>query len=804
MIAKTNTVEQGFLSAKCVAKAFLMLAFIFGNAASSSVYSQDFNFDQKAGNASLNYRDFVNDMLVKERYLTTLAATLRRVAELRGGAAFQTAYMKYRASNSVFREVSINSFGYAQGVTGSFFNFDNKDDYDQFSEMLRYYNVKGTLDQYRAVLFASGSKLERDALLQQEITDATRSYRVGDYATSRFAYDEIYNAYNPYYRTLDDVLFLKAESCFGLRYYAEAQQVYAQLLAKYPSSKYANLATYKILFIDYVYDDPNRFFQNLTKYADRLTNKDEDFYRIYQLAGVMYHQNRDYRKAISYFEQIPPDFKDRITVDYALGSCYGALADYDNAEKYYRRITEKTMWPWNTKTESAFKNSALVQVGALNFEKGNRKLEEAKKIFANGDEKKATALRQEALVAYAKSNDCFAEVSTGSVEKDVSDLAQAWLQFKQRNYVGATDDIKAYIKKYGSSDYIYQAVFLSGYISQRRTPNEPEYALRDYYYVLNGLSANEFMEKFFAERRAFRKQLSAVLDITTMPTSADETLSATALMTLQKAILDNLKFDRRRILIAERSMITDDKKADLSGQLAQLKTLKQDALQKGLSRVAKVADESQASLEKLIQMVIVPMTEDLRLFAQHASVLFVAEFDDYDKAIQEDKVTVHKEYEAAEKRLVSLSGSASTPDPKKNALVTYYITMATIVKNQSSALETILHERNFYEAKNVEKAGSASEYAFSGLVYNEISSKRSQVEKYGTALSLFKRAVQAKANQLEFFLKQIDQNMESKGGITQADSLQKMFDGLYNDYRKAFFIGTNVIAGDRPAKSGTQ
>lgn len=761
--------------------------------------------DKYSPNSNISYREFVNDLIAKERYIDYALVDLKKAADLRGQESFRRFYAEYTNRNGAFAEIRADQFGYKGGAEGDYFNFTNKEDYDRFKEYLRFYNIRGSLNAYRQSIIEGATPEQRTDYFRRELLSATKSYEIGDYLTSRFQFEDIYKNYSRYFSNLDDVLLLQGESSFGARYYAEAREAYEKILKNHPNSKSTSAAVYKILFMDYVYDQAPQFRRDYSRYLNRATEKDENLYKSYLIAATVEYQNKEYARAIELLGEVPETVKFRRIADYATGTFYVAMDSIDLAEKSFKRVADATVWPWDTKQDNYIKNSALVQTGHIYYMRGNRIMTEARRIFAEGETKKAIEMRQTAIVAYETAERYYGGVSKGYEERELADLGRAWAKFKERNYNEAQIEIDDFLRRNRTSNNLYQALFLSGYITQKKNPTDPEFALRDYYFVYNGMAANEFLDKFYSQKRLFRDQKLKVETAVLYPASPEEAAAAAELRDLQNQTLSSLAFDKKTIAITERSLISDDRRAELLAKQQQLVAQRETLTGKGLTNLARYADKSQLALGEMLKLVVDPISDEVRLFAEHAPVIFAGEVSDYAQAIEEYKRAVQVEFNEAQKQVKSGESLEPTTDARQQLLASYYRNNASLFRNQSNAILTLLYERNFYDNKTVERAGSMAQYAFSGLVYSEISNRRAQVENYKRIVDIFKRATKKKTEQMQFYLAELEKTMSMSGGkvLTKADVLQKEFDDIYNDFRKAFFIGVDTPKQVSQQQQGT-
>lgn len=752
----------------------------------------DFSSDSKSV-AVISYEEFLNDLLSKERYLDNLSGNLKTAAEKKGDETFGRLYDQYVNRYGKPKSVSINDFGYRGGAEGKYHNFGAKEEYDQFYEYSRFFNIRNVLFSYRGTYLQNASADEINRLFRYEFVSATESYRIGDYMTSRLQFQDLYLTYAPYYRNnLDEVLLLLAESSFGLKYYGEARNLYMQLIKTYPRSEKAAMAAYRILFMDYVYSDVEQFRKNIVIFKSTLNNDQDIYDKALLLAATVEYRESQYNKALKHLSSVSEDLSSDPMTIYATATVYKAMGDEENAKANFQKVVGRVVWPWSPRITSYIKNSTYLQLGYLYYREGNKFMDEARQEYVNEKIDQAKFLQEKAHKSYDKAEELFDRVSKGMPEFQISQLGVYWTQFKQSNYGQSKRGIDEFFNKYNSSDNLYQALFLSGYMTQTRRPTDPDKSLKDYYYVYNGLAANEFLEKYLAQKRVLREQRRNTESVISSSSSPNEIAAGNSLKYLISEAMGLMKLDRKNIVSAERTMIAPDRKEALKVNRDRLAALSDSLTKNGFVGLASYAQRSTATVSQILDLAVQPVSDDIRLFADHAAAILATEIDDYNILAKTYKELLLNEAEKAQQQIESLDRS-NTTDARDQSLKEFYKNNAELVKNRDYAFMTYLYERDFYGNDNIETAGTSAQYAFSGLVYNQIKSNRQQIDNYRRVVDILKRATKNKVKQLEFYLSEIDKDYSVGPAKEQAGSNQAEFDDIFNDFRKAFFIGTEHL-----------
>ncbi len=771
--------------------ALLFVSLCFNCFTPVTAKSQDLASSMTSG--AIRSSEFLDDILSKERYLDYLSTNLSIISSTIGEDKFSRAYNSYVSRHGSPKKISINDFGYIGGPEGRVYNFPTQIDYERFVQYLHYFNTHQRLSAYKNSIIKNAALKVSSVLFEQELVSAIRSYKVGDFQTSRIQFRDIYTSYKQLNKgNLDEVLFYWAESDFGLRFYAEALDVYRTLLKTYPQSSKASDAVYRILFIHYVNSDFDELASVYRNYQSTLSlNKHSQDKAIFILATIEY-QNRNYKKAIQYLQGLSDDGRsDQMTL-FLLGTVYLNLDDDVNAEKQFKKVVNQTVWPWSKKLYTYLKNSAYLQLGYLKYRAGKNKMKEAKQLYDDGQIEQAVYQRRFALNHYRNAEYYFQQISKGYPEFEVAKLASVWSEFKKSDFDDSKDEVATFIKRFKSSDIIYQGLYLSGHIAQVEDPTDPRTSLKDYYYVFNGMAANEYLKQFYTQKRILDQQRRNVFNVIKSSSSPIERSAAEKLLSKIEQALKLVNIDRNNFAVSDTSLFSPEKHQELSGYLVQLEDAKKEMASTGFLNLASFAQRCYSAYKKIVEMSLQPITDEIKLFVEHSSIFYSNEVQDFNEYIDHYLVSLNNSENQSLSQLNKLNAFKGSSLHQK-ALVHYLKNNAEIIRNRSSFMKTLLNESQFYESNNIEFAGETAQYAFSGLIYEQVKDKRKLIDHYRKTINIFKNAARKKIDQMEFYLREIDRSEVAEVKIENVDVLQNEFDDIIGDFRKAFFNGTDHL-----------
>jgi len=737
--------------------------------------------------------EFLDDILAKERYLDYLSTNLSVLSSQIGEKPFSDIYDRYVAQEGVPKKISINDYGYIGGPEGRVYNFPSQNDYNRFVQYLHYFNTYERLTAYRKAIVAFASFKASNALFEQEIVSAIRSYNLGDYYTARLQFKDIYDTYSVLKKgSLDEVLFYYAESGFGLRFYSEALENYNKLLTEYPQSSKSPLAVYKMMFIHYINSNQNELKSVYKKYESTLKQDSYASDKAINILATIEYQNENYKKATEYLEGLSKNGRDDQMTQFLLGTVYLRLGDDINSEKQFLKVAKESVWPWSDKIYTYLKNSAYLQLGYLKYRSGRTKMKGAKALFDEGQIEKSTFERRLALNEYISAEYYFKRISKGYPEYKVAQLAKIWAEFKESNYDESKDQIDEFVKKFKSSDIIYQGLYLSGHISQVEDPTDPKLSLNDYYNVFNGMAVNEYVKKFYSQKRILDQQRRNVFNVISSSSSPIEKSAATELMGGLNEALKLVNIDRSSFLESDTSLFSPQKHQELSAFTQNLEAAKNKMATSGYLNLASFAQRAYVAYKNIVELSLQPITDEIKLFIEHSSIFYSNEVQDFDEYIENYLVSLTNSENQSLRQIEKLDQLKGKSLHQK-ALVGYLKNNAEIIRNRSSMLKTFLSEGEIYSPNNIDFAGETAQYAFTGMLYDQIKDKRKLIDHYRKTINIFKNAARNKVDQMEFYLRELDRDDITEDKIENVDVLQKQFDSIIGDFRKAFFEGTDHL-----------
>ncbi len=737
--------------------------------------------------------EFLDDLLAKERYLDYLSTNLSVMSSGIGEEEFSEIYRQYVSQQGSPKKISINDFGYVGGPEGRIYSFPSQVDYERFVQYLHYFNTHQRLTAYKKAIIKNAAPSVSNRLFEQELVSAVRSFNIGDYQTARLQFRDIHDTYSELRKgNLDEVLYYHAESSFGMRFYSEALEVYNQLIKTYPQSSKSPAAAHKIIFIHYVNSDFNKVVSAYNRFQSTLSMDSQALDKTLTVLATIEYENKNYKKAIQYLDGLSKRGREDQMTQFLLGTIYLNLNDNANAETQFKKVVDQTVWPWTEKIYTYLKNSAYLQLGYLNYRNGKAKMKEARDLYEQGFEKKSTFERRFALNYYIQAENYFRKISKGYPEFEVAQLAKIWAEFKKSNFDDSKDEIDDFVKRFKSSDIIYQGLYLSGHISQVEDPTDPKVSLKDFYYVFNGMATNEYVKKFYVQKRTLDQQRRNVLNVINSTSSPIEKSAAQELIVTLNKALELVNIDRNSFVASDTSLFTAQQYNELSAFMPVMQEAKSKMAKSGYLNLASFAQRGYSAYKKLVELSLQPITDEIRLFVEHSSIFYSNEVQDFNDYINHYLVSLTNNENQSLSQIQKL-GSFKSNSLHQKALVGYLKNNAEIIRNRSSLIKTLLAESQFYASNNIDFAGETAQYAFSGLLYDQIKDKRKLIDHYRKTVNIFKNAARNKVEQMEFYLRELDREDVEEVKIENVDAMQQQFESIIGDFRKAFFEGTDHL-----------
>jgi len=245
-------------------------------------------------------------------------------------------------------------------------------------------------------------------------------------------------------------------------------------------------------------------------------------------------------------------------------------------------------------------------------------------------------------------------------------------------------------------------------------------------------------------------------------------------------------------------LVADERRPALEELANKLKS----ATGAGNAALKSATEAAGTAIAQILELATQSVTNETRLFLTHAPLLVSSELSDYRKNLEFYKKVAREEIARSEELMTTLQAAVSTGEPRQQLLNRYYLNTAKSIHTTASAILTALHQKEFFGEETVERAGTVGQYAFSALTYDEVKKRRDLVKGYEKVVNYFKTAVRKKITQLELFLEQIKKEEQGTAivVVTKADLLQKEFEEVLSDFRRAFFIGTDYLKLSRQSE----
>ena len=437
---------------------------------------------------------------------------------------------------------------------------------------------------------------------------------------------------------------------------------------------------------------------------------------------------------------------------------------------------------------------SIQREGRVASERMKRMRESLSRLQRQATQARFDLYKKFAQIEYAKAEELFEKVDRGYVGKDVARTGTLWAKFRQNRQLEVEKDIDQYARNFRGSDNLYETMFLSGYMKHIKDPTDADMIMKEYDFVYNGMMAFDFADKFLEQKSILRQQKTLTEAVVSTSNNPTEIQLGAKLSVLQESALKLLVLDRAAIAKGQKSLLPDERKALLRNRLEEIKQVRV-SIPATFKNLASAAEKTQLAVDKLLKMSVQTLSEEQHLFAKHAPTLIAGEKADYQRDIDFYKKVAREEFLRSERQAKAMQTAVTGNDNRKKLLNAFYADNANLQKNQANTVETILAQREFFGTRIIERSGTSAQYALTSLMYNEIQKSRTQIANYERIVGTFRNAVKRKIGQLEFYLSQID--LESTGDtktpITRADILQKEFDTNIQDFRKAFFIGTDYL-----------
>lgn len=730
-----------------------------------------------------------NLILARQSYIADYSKVI--YDELRSRISDDPSFNRQAYQSLVFEKINMEDYAVKGAGKGRLFTFESQELYDQFKDFAETENQLRELRKFKEILLTGASQKFATSLFQNRFLMALEQYNSGSFRIANIALSDILEEYKSVYNQLDDVTFARAECLFALKAYNKAIDDYRTVIQKYSgTSSYTNLSIYKILFINYVYGKPEELLLEWEKLKNYVNTQDAVYYNIQMLLAVVQHQREDFRKAISLLEPIPSSYSGYLLANYIIGNSYVNLDDLENGIRAYQRIERVTLWPWDPAPLKKIKTSAFLQLGYLHYIKGVKMIREGlpDEVLEGADGKRIVITPKS---YFATGKDYFDKVQKNHPEYSSAVLAETWIDLQNSDYNTALIKVQNYINSVTNQELMYQAVFLEGYIRQKKNPGSIKQSESAYNYVINGMIANQFLSDFFESRNQISRQLFTAEDYIDSRSLPAASLSAAQSLTESiSSVAGKLGISGKIQFRKDNKLFDDNVIEDLKTDLAAIEKQKAAVRTKGLRELVLCADSTVLALKSITEKVAAdPVGRDIILFAQHAPLLIRASDNGRMNSYSTFRDIAAKEY----KQITSLynqitSAVSQNADPGKKDVLIYMGIVADDIRVRYNSLEVSLFERDFYRQKTeIERWGDASAFGISSLLYQEYERRINENQDNLKIRSALKNAISEKKDQFEKYMADLSKIEAQKAFVNRIDSVNRDFRLKLTDYRSVYF-----------------
>ncbi len=734
--------------------------------------------------------DDYNNLSAKQSYVGELTRILSEELTVRSkdnasySPLFKSSYDQLPLVKSDINNYSSKDLG-----KGAYFTFESGKQFDQFKSFSTVYNLIIEQENIRKALILTGNLEQNRRMLKEELSSAVTFFNQAQFRTAKEFLNAIIRDYSASFTQMDDIYFFRAESFFALKSYQSALQDYNSVITKYSgASSFTSQAIYKSLFIKYVYGKGEEVSSDWDKFKNYVTQKDNFYFKTQILLAVINHQRGDFGKSVSFLENYPPDESGYILSQYIVGNSWANEDSVDQAIYAYSKIEQTTVWPWEANSVKYLKTSSGLQLGYLYYLKGIKTIHLSNVEYDNIS---ANRLSDKAQDYFNTAKSYFGSISKKHPEYASSVLASAWIDLQNAKFNDATLKVRGYINNVSDRDVIYQAVFLDGYVKQKKNPGDPVESQDSYYYVINGMIANQFLTDFLSNRQIISRQAIKTrdfIDSRNLPQAsidvANSLLETIELILSKVTVSKNLKFTNENRVLDETNL------ASLVDDMSALKKKKEGVRSKGLRELIITADSAAIALKSIIDN---PRAEAINsndiLFAEHTPLLFQTSQASLMNSYKDYRTVATSEYKRIINDYKSVDNALKvSKDVGKIPILAYFKDQLMISAEKFNALEVVLYERDYYaQQTEVERWGDAAGYGLSALLFQELERRKRENFEFSTTKGIIKKAIGLKAAQMDKYLSDLAKIDAQEKFINKIDSVNKDFREKLVDYRSVYF-----------------
>lgn len=252
------------------------------------------------------------------------------------------------------------------------------------TEVIDYFRRYTDVQVIRKKMFKKSSPLQKQQMLQLELTHALDSFnhRQYDYA-ARFL-EEILNFY-PKVKPHDDILFYIGESYFALGQNLTAlEKGYKPLIKEYPSSSYLADAYMRSVQIAYNFKKFGKVEENARQYFATATAIHRGMDDVLLLSGIAQGRNNKPESGIALLEKINNKSPYFYLSQIISANLHSSIGDFENAQKIYNRLLSSKSIPLMYR-DQAIAYSGLTYFQAKQYDLAERTLKKISPEFGDYD-----------------------------------------------------------------------------------------------------------------------------------------------------------------------------------------------------------------------------------------------------------------------------------------------------------------------------------------------------------------------------------------------------------------------------------
>jgi len=325
-------------------------------------------------------------------------------------------------------------------------------------------------------LLKSATSAQKQRMFRNEYARALKAYADEKWELAILSFDGMIDAFG--YRTVDDILFYRSESCLQLGYLYQAFEGYQHILSEYPESPYCeNAIDRAVAILDQLQltESLRQFCQTWESEIRECSSATQDLVNV-KLARICF-LGRDYDQTIYHASLVSSVSPDRTLVNSLLASSWALKGDYINAIPLLQAIIA------DRKASRALRDDATVKLAAIYFD----------------------------LDEYEESLTTANLVPTDSPVYPRALLIQAWSYFRQDDFQNTIDATGSLLKYYPSDESAYEAASLEAYAQQ--SPAAPESGKTVFQSIMDDAAKSWSLEAAAQERQELFETLQDAIGL---------------------------------------------------------------------------------------------------------------------------------------------------------------------------------------------------------------------------------------------------------------------------------------------------